>query len=83
MANEEDIRPITIKIKSMFRIGEIVYMKTDVKQTPHMIVYIVLRDESVFYGIRYNGLDETEHMDCELSLGPDLTLKNSGINSEE
>jgi hypothetical protein len=39
-----------LKVKADFLIGDIVYVKTDVTQSPHQIVEIVLKERDTLYG---------------------------------
>lgn len=64
---------ITIK-KPAFVVDEIVYLKTDPYQEPHMVVAIVMDNNGYSYRIRSGGFDPSEHQANELS-----TIRNMEI----
>jgi len=62
--------------KIKLRIGDYVYLKTDVNQHRRMITGYTVRDnsEGVVYLLSF-GTEETSHYKCEISIEEDTLLK--------
>jgi len=58
------------------KIGDFVYLKTDIDQYKRMVTGYTVRDnsENVVYLLSF-GEDETSHYRCEISLEEDILLK--------
>jgi hypothetical protein len=67
-----------MRINNTFEIGEIVYVKTDVKQEPGVIVSMYVTLNEIMY---YVSRDEfvNKYYDFELSREKDNTLKMENI----
>jgi len=58
------------------KIGDFVYLKTDIDQYKRMVTGYTVRDnsENVVYLLSF-GEEETSHYECEISLEEDIILK--------
>jgi hypothetical protein len=86
MSAEEEIqRPITIKRKVSFMIGELVYLKSELSQRPHIVLEYVIGtiDAPVKYSIRYADEGASDHAEIEISLTPDILMKQEANNNGE
>ena len=59
------------------KIGDFVYLKTDIDQYKRMVTGYTVRDnsENVVYLLSF-GEEETSHYECEISLEEDIILKS-------
>lgn len=64
---------ITIK-KPGYEVDQIVYLKTDPYQEPHMVIAIIMDNNGYSYRVRYSGYEPTEHQANELS-----TIRNMDL----
>lgn len=56
-----------MKIETAYEIGQIVYLKTDMEQLPHIITTIHILSKSLHaYGLN-QGSQPSDHMEYELS----------------
>jgi len=64
--------------KMKFKIGNYVYLKTDVDQYKRIVTGYTVRDssEKVVYLLSL-GTDETSHYECEISNEEDIIIKTS------
>lgn len=76
-------RPFKLKVEAMFRIGEIVFIRVDIKQRPKIVTAVSLRNDGTTYIVRHSDGDETEHADCELSLTEDTALKTKPTPTDD
>jgi hypothetical protein len=72
-----------IKIKTDFKTGTFVYLKTDPVQYKRMIISITYNiGGSVTYGVTLGDLEATLHYAEELSLEEDVILRQRSENEE-
>lgn len=57
-----------------YKIGDFVYLITDIDQYKRIVTGITIRLNSVIYAITF-GENETTHYDFEISKEPNLTMK--------
>jgi hypothetical protein len=66
-----------------FEIGQILYLRTDVKQLPRQVLqYKVGKSETILYEMGC-GVESSDHYAYELSTDVDLVLKTSYDSSDE
>jgi hypothetical protein len=56
-----------------YKLGEIVYLKTDVEQLPRMVTGILFTSEHIEYYLS-QGVGETRHLAIEISTEIDVLL---------
>lgn len=64
-------------IDNKYNFGDIVYLKTDKDQLPRMVVRLSVKQTEIQYCIA-NGINETWHLDIELSETINVLLKTEG-----
>lgn len=72
---------VFLKIESTFKIGEIVYLKTDVRQYERLVVRLQIIKGNVMYRVALGPDEGSWHYDFELSREKDimkLILDTSG-----
>lgn len=62
------------KKTTRFKIGEIVYLKTDFEQLPRMVTGILMRPYGLIYHLSNNTI-ETTHYQIEISKDVDEMIK--------
>ena len=68
---------MVIKIDADFKIGQVVYLKTDPDQLARLVRYIKMYEKDIVYGVIMET-DMTEHFGYEISEYRDLGL--TGMN---
>ena len=68
-----------MEIRPAFKIGQIVYLKTDPEQEMRIVTGYIVRETSILYYVSH-GVNESEHYHFELSENKDVLL-SLGIES--
>jgi hypothetical protein len=61
-----------MKIKSVYSVGDIVYLRTDPEQAMRMVTGIVVRQVHCTYLLTCTDYPETEHYEYEISTTRDM-----------
>ena len=56
-----------------YKIGDVVYLKTDIDQRARIVTGIIIRQNYLVYKLSYNT-DETDHYDIEISYEKDVLI---------
>ncbi len=63
----------TLIINPIFNLKQIVYLKTDVDQLPRIVLYIIVGDKEILYGLR-QGSNYEIYSDFEITSEKNLTI---------
>lgn len=66
-----------LKFEVEFKIGEIVYLKTDVEQKARIILKYLIDNQGVIYIVGLSGYDHTEHYSIEISREVNILLTST------
>jgi hypothetical protein len=69
-------------IKTKYKFGDILYLKTDPEQTEHTLIAVIQEPGSLVYRLRDIGAETVEVYEFEVSDTKD-PLKSMGIDSKE
>lgn len=60
-------------VKNTFRIGQVIYIKTDPEQLPRIVIALRVTPDSIMYEVAYIG-QVSLHYDLEINADKDVLL---------